>query len=231
MEVGHISEISIIGQDEDMASYMSNDPADQFPEVFATPRMVALMEQAAAKMMKPLLQEGELSVGVGVNIMHLAATPNHTKITAKAVYQGKEGKLFRFKVSCHDPGGIVGKGEHTRAIIKADRIVASAQKRVDPKRFIYHFVRPDYWKQHEQETEYFPADYETEGFIHCCTKDQWEHVRTSYYKGVPIIKVLKLDTYKLTAALKYEGKSEEKFPHIYGGINKEAIAEIITIKQ
>ena len=231
MDIGQVSTISYIGQDKDMASNMSKNPDDQFPEVFATPSMVALMEQAAAQMMKPLLQKGELSVGVGVNMLHLAATPNHTEIIAKAVYQGKEGKLYKFKVTCHDPGGLVGKGEHTRAIIQRDRIVESAKKRVDPKRFIYHFVLPDYWQQKEEEAIYFPSDYKAEGFIHCCTKDQWEHVQTNYYKGIPIIKILKLDTLQLKSVVKFEGKTAEKFPHIYGGINKEAIVEIITINQ
>jgi len=231
MEIGQITTVSIIGQDEDMASHISTDPNDKFPEVFATSRMVAIMELAAAKMMQPSLKEGELSVGVGVNIIHLAATPNHTEVTAKATYLGKEGKLYKFTVTCHDPGGIVGKGEHTRAIIEFDRLVASAKKRVDPNRFIYHFVKPEYLQAQTGQDEYFPADYQEEGFIHCCTKDQWEHVRTSYYKGVPEIKVLKLDKNKLKATLKYEGKTEEKFPHIYGGINKEAIVEILTITQ
>ncbi len=231
MEIGQISEVSIIGKDEDMASYNPPSPDDQFPEVFATPRMVALMEYAAAKMMQPHLKKGELSVGVGVNIMHLAATPNHTQVTAKAIFQGKEGKLFKFKVTCYDPGGIVGKGEHTRAIIDFDRLVSSAQKRVDPNRFIYHFAKPAYLQSQEGKEEYFPADYDQEGFIHCCTKDQWEHVRTSYYVGVSEIKILKIDTHNLKAVLKYEGKTAEKFPHIYGGINKEAIVEILTITQ
>jgi predicted thioesterase len=62
--------------------------------------------------------------------MHLAATPNHSKVTAKATYLGQEGKLYKFKVTAFDEGGLIGKGEHTRAIIEFDRLVASAKKRV-----------------------------------------------------------------------------------------------------
>jgi len=116
--------------DADMASALGGESDDQFPEVFATSRMIAIMELAAARVMKKLLSPAQLSVGVGVNIMHLAATPNHTEVSAKATFLGMEGKLYKFKIEAFDTGGLIGKGEHTRAIIEFDRLVASANKRV-----------------------------------------------------------------------------------------------------
>ena len=80
--------------------------------------------------MKKLLSPDQLSVGVGVNIMHLAATPNKTEVSAKATFLGMEGKLYKFKIEAFDTGGLIGKGEHTRAIIDFDRLVTSAQKRI-----------------------------------------------------------------------------------------------------
>ena len=130
LEIGEIAEFKMIATDEDMASALGDDSGDRFPEVFATSRMVAIMELAAARMMKKLLTPEQLSVGVGINIIHLAATPNHTEVRAAATFMGMEGKLHKFKIEAFDPGGLIGKGEHTRAIIDFDRIVASAKKRI-----------------------------------------------------------------------------------------------------
>lgn len=104
---------------------------DDFPEVFATARMVALMELAAARCLKVLLAEGELSVGVGVDIKHLAATAKYDVVQAIATYTGQVGKLYQFKVESFDSGGKIGEGIHTRAIIKTERLLAGAKARLN----------------------------------------------------------------------------------------------------
>jgi predicted thioesterase len=134
LEPGASAEASYIATDRDMASAISISDEDTFPEVFSTARMIALMETAAARAMNPLLKPGELSVGVGVNIKHLAATPNHTRVSAKATFLGLEGKLYKFRVEAFDPAGKIGEGEHSRAIISTERLVQGAQARMDGKR-------------------------------------------------------------------------------------------------
>jgi predicted thioesterase len=93
--------------------------------------MVALMELAAARLMKPLLSEGELSVGVNVNVTHMAATSNNVKVKAVAIYKGVEGKLHKFDVVLYDPVGEAGKGTHTRVIIKTERLIQGAVNRAN----------------------------------------------------------------------------------------------------
>ena len=88
------------------------------------------MELAAARLMKPLLGDGELSVGMNVTVDHLAATPVGEEVTAIAIYQGMESKLYKFEVELHDKGGKVGSGSHTRAIVKTERLVQGAINRV-----------------------------------------------------------------------------------------------------
>ena len=131
LEIGDSDEISFVVSDRDMASALAVPGYDDFPEVFATSRMVALMELAASRVMKKALDAGQLSVGVGVYIKHLAATPNHTEVRSVATFLGREGKLYKFKVQAFDTGGLIGEGEHTRAIIDRDRLVRAAQARVD----------------------------------------------------------------------------------------------------
>ena len=60
---------------QDLASEVAVGTEDEFPEVLATSRMIGLMEVSAARLLKPLLKPGELSVGVGIDIKHFAPTP------------------------------------------------------------------------------------------------------------------------------------------------------------
>ncbi len=114
----------------DLANSLSSETADSFPAVFATARMVALMEIAASRVLQPLLAPGELSVGVTVDVNHTAPTPPGAKVTATARYTGREGKLFLFEVSAADAGGEVGRGRHKRAIVTSERLQSGAAKRV-----------------------------------------------------------------------------------------------------
>ena len=129
LNVGDTADATFVVQPSDTAKALSISPQDDFPDVFATSRLVALMELAAARALKPLLQEGQLSVGVALNIRHTAATPVGGKVRAVATYLGPEGKLFRFKVQAFDDAGPIGEGEHTRAIIDAERLVSGAARR------------------------------------------------------------------------------------------------------
>ena len=127
------AEAALIGADSDMAKALAISVEDDFPEVFATSRMIALMELAAARCMKPLLNTGELSVGVGVDITHMAATPKGLQVTARATFSGMEGKLYGFTLEAFDEAGLVGEGRHTRAIVSTERLLAGARSRAGSK--------------------------------------------------------------------------------------------------
>jgi len=130
MNIGDQLELEHTVTENDLAKALSTDPQDDFPAVFATSRMIAIMELAAARLMKPLLSESELSVGVNVNVNHTAATPCGATVKAVAMYQGTEGKLHKFDVALYDDGGKAGFGTHTRAIVKTQRLVQGAIGRV-----------------------------------------------------------------------------------------------------
>jgi fluoroacetyl-CoA thioesterase len=128
-EIEAQGEATRIVQPRDTAKHLFDHSGESFPEVLATATMIAMMELAAARVLLPLLAPGQLSVGVGVNVKHLAATPVGMQARAVATYLGLEGKLHRFKVELFDDGGLAGVGEHTRAIIDEVRLVAGAQSR------------------------------------------------------------------------------------------------------
>ncbi|HYJ41487.1 MAG TPA: hotdog domain-containing protein [Steroidobacteraceae bacterium] len=126
------AEASIVVTVQDTASRIALAPTDSFPEVFATSRMIALMELAAARAMMPLLGEGQLSVGVSINVRHTAATLPGSHVRAVATRISTEAKLMYFRVEAFDEAGLIGTGEHARAIVDTTRLISGAERRRKP---------------------------------------------------------------------------------------------------
>lgn len=90
---------------------------------------------------------------------------------------------------------------------------------------IYHIVTPEQWEQWSDKEHYEAPGFQQEGFIHLCTEEQIAGVLERYYSDVPDILLLHVDTDELTAPLKWEAATnDELFPHLYGPLNKSAIA-------
>jgi fluoroacetyl-CoA thioesterase len=130
MDIDSTYELMHLVAEHDLAKALTSDPHDNFPAVFATSRMVAVMELAAARLMQPLLAEGQLSVGVDVHVTHMAPTPGGEEVKVIARFKGREDKLFLFEVELYDRGGLAGKGTHSRAIVITDRLVRGAELRM-----------------------------------------------------------------------------------------------------
>ena len=99
--------------------------------VFATPYMIALMENAAAGALLPYLAEDEGSVGIHLNVSHDAATPIGMKVWAEAEVTAVDGKKITFSVSAFDKSGPIGKGTHERFIIKPEKFLAKVQAKLN----------------------------------------------------------------------------------------------------
>ncbi|UAA39447.1 hypothetical protein KIH87_03565 [Paraneptunicella aestuarii] len=130
MQKGSRYELDYHVTSEDLAKALSMTDEDDFPEVLATARMVALMELAAARLLRPMLQTQQLSVGVHVDIEHMAATPCSEDVKAVAEFVDMQGKLYLFNVELWDNGGLAGKGTHTRAVIDTERLEQGAKRRI-----------------------------------------------------------------------------------------------------
>lgn len=98
--------------------------------VFATPYMIALMENAAAETVAPALADGEGTVGTHLNVSHDAATPIGMKVWAEAELTEINGKALTFKVTAYDEAGLIGTGTHNRYIISVDRFLAKTQQKL-----------------------------------------------------------------------------------------------------
>jgi predicted thioesterase len=85
--------------------------------VLSTPTMIGLMEITATEAVQPYLPEGHTTVGIHVDVRHLAATPLGMRVTIRAELRAVEGRTLTFHVVAEDEKEIVSKGTHVRAII------------------------------------------------------------------------------------------------------------------
>jgi fluoroacetyl-CoA thioesterase len=131
LETGSSASASLVVTGGDLATVLNQLPTDGFPPVLATARMIGLMELAASRAMHAALGEGELSVGVSLEVSHLAATPLGMTVTAEAKFVRMEGKLFVFELTARDPGGEIGRGTHRRAVVLSERLLRGAQRRCE----------------------------------------------------------------------------------------------------
>ena len=101
--------------------------------VFGTPFMAAMMENAALTALQSFLEEGQGSVGTHLDISHDAPTPVGMTVFAEAEITGvsENGKMVDFQVSAWDEKGPIGKGTHTRAIIKNEKFLAKCSAKLD----------------------------------------------------------------------------------------------------
>jgi predicted thioesterase len=129
LQPGATLEFSYVVSDSDCAHRLAIEPDDAFPEVFATNRMVALLEVCAARLMRAALPDDHLSVGVDVDICHLAATLPGSQVTLRATFLQRTRGLYEFEVQASDVRGLIGEGRHTRAVVRATDFMERAQKR------------------------------------------------------------------------------------------------------
>lgn len=91
--------------------------------VFATPAMIALMENAAMNAVAKDLPKGFTTVGISINTTHIKASPLQETITAKAILTEIEGNKLTFDVVANDSKGIIGEGKHIRFIVDRQRFL------------------------------------------------------------------------------------------------------------
>ena len=103
-------------------------------QVFGTPFMVALMENAALTLVAATLPAGKGTVGIAMNVSHTAPTPVGMMVRAEAEVTNisANGKIIDFKVTAYDEAGIIGEGTHQRAIIDNERFMAKANGKLNP---------------------------------------------------------------------------------------------------
>ena len=98
-------------------------------KVYATPAMIALMEQAAYKSVAAELEEGKGTVGTLMNVSHISATPLGMEVTAKSELVEIDRKRLVFKVEAFDERGMIGEGTHERFVIDNEKFQEKANNK------------------------------------------------------------------------------------------------------
>ena len=95
---------------------------------------------------------------------------------------------------------------------------------------LFHITDQFQWDKWQSEIFYLPAAFFSDGFIHCSTVEQVLAVAKKYYTDSPRLLLLKIDEERVSANIKFENLEggEEKFPHIYGHLEKQAILGVAT---
>ena len=126
IEPGLTGEMTLIVQESDTARFSGGD---SLPPVFSTPRVIGTLERTAHNTIMPYLAEGQGSVGVVVNIRHLAATPIGFNIRTRAEVLEVEGRRVKFKVEAWDDFEKIAEGEHERFIIDLEKFIRRVEKK------------------------------------------------------------------------------------------------------
>lgn len=124
-------EIGIKGEQKFVvtADKLANQVGSGLVAVYATPMMIAAIENTAAGSVAPYLEEGKTTVGTLVNVSHVAATPEgmEVRVETELTEIAPNGKMLTFKVAAYDEADLIGEGTHQRAIVAKERFEAKAQ--------------------------------------------------------------------------------------------------------
>jgi fluoroacetyl-CoA thioesterase len=125
IQAGLIGEREIQVEAEQTARHLGSGNVS----VLATPEMIRLMEGAAVSAVDPLLPEGYSTVGIQIQVNHMAATPLGMRVRVRAELQEVDGRKLTFRVQAFDDVEQVGEGFHQRMIVDLARF----KQRVEAK--------------------------------------------------------------------------------------------------
>lgn len=112
----------MVSEDDTAIAYGSGSVA-----VLATPRLVALCEEAAIQAIAGQLDAGSTSVGMRVQFDHLAPTMVGSPVKAEATLEKVAGRRLTFTVSASDPRGLIAAGKVTRVVVDIERFLDKAR--------------------------------------------------------------------------------------------------------
>ena len=102
---------------------------DGMPAVFSTPNLVGLLERTARQAIAPFLEANERSVGIEIELRHLAPTPLGQRVTITTRVIHVEGKQVTFQVEARDAQELIARGVHTRAVIRVESFARRVQRK------------------------------------------------------------------------------------------------------
>ena len=120
MEIGLSYTSTVVVDNSNTAVALGSGDMD----VFATPAMVALMENAAMNAVAPHLEQGQTTVGTQITTSHIKASALGATISATATLTAVDGRSLTFTIVASEGDKTIGEGTHTRFIVDRERFLA-----------------------------------------------------------------------------------------------------------
>ncbi len=109
---------------------LANEVGSGKVDVYATPMMIAAIEETAAASVESGLAGNETSVGTNISVSHIAATPEGMEVRIETELTKAEGRKLSFRVSAYDEAGLIGEGTHERVIVNKERFEQKARQKL-----------------------------------------------------------------------------------------------------
>lgn len=115
-KIGEVGELSVPTEMAHAVEFAGNG----MPAVVSTPNIIQFLERTARHLLTPHLEADERSVGLEIDIKHLAPTPVGTTIRCTARVMAVDGVKIQFQIEARDDHEIIVRGLHKRAVIRTD---------------------------------------------------------------------------------------------------------------
>jgi fluoroacetyl-CoA thioesterase len=102
---------------------------DGMPAVLSTPQLIGLLERTARQALAPFLEPDELSVGIEIELRHLAATPLGQQVTCTARVISVDGTQVGFQIEARDQHELIARGLHKRAVIRVENFAKRVRRK------------------------------------------------------------------------------------------------------
>lgn len=126
LKPGLSAKVEIIVSETNTAAHLGSGSI----AVYATPALVALMENAAVRALEGHLPDGQTTVGGQIDVRHLAATPVGMKVHARAELLEESGRKLTFKVQAWDEEKLIGEAKHIRYIVDEDKFMRKVKEKI-----------------------------------------------------------------------------------------------------
>jgi predicted thioesterase len=124
-KIGTVGELKFVVGQEHVIDFTTGG----MPAVLSTPKLIGLIERTARESLYPFLDENERTVGVEIEIRHLAPTPLGQNIVIATRIIGGEGKLWDFQFDVRDEHEVIARGLHKRAVIGVESFARRVAKK------------------------------------------------------------------------------------------------------
>ena len=104
---------------------------DGMPAVLSTPNLIGILERTARQAIAPFLEPDERSVGVEIELRHLAPSPEGAQVTATARVIGVTGRFVDFQIEAREARELIARGVHKRAVVRTGSFSQRLQAKAD----------------------------------------------------------------------------------------------------